>query len=114
MRDHQLVIERNTFTSTVTATDTSCERVRSPPTTGHFVIVAASAMPRCSSSKSVPGWRTDGHHAPARAPAHGGQVRDGRRDRLKSQVLQWEKGRIEVYAQHGDVGTYQGISSKWR
>ncbi len=41
--------------STVTATETSRARLRSPPTTGHPVIVAASAIPRCSASKSVPG-----------------------------------------------------------
>lgn len=40
---------------TVTATETCGALVRSPPTIGQFVMAAASAIPRCNSSRSVPG-----------------------------------------------------------
>jgi hypothetical protein len=34
---------------------------------------------------------------------HGGEIRQGRRDRAKTQILEWKKSSIEVNAQYGDV-----------
>ena len=65
-------------------------RERSPPTTGIPVSAAASATPRCSASRSVPGGAVTATTSAARSRAHRREIRERGCHRFVAEVLAGE------------------------